>query len=65
MRLGDPKLITISLQLPDRSYQHPQSIIENILVKVGKFIFPTDFVILDMEEDDIVPIILGRPFLAT
>ena len=32
---------------------------------MGKFIFPADFVILDMEEDDTVPIILGRPFLAT
>jgi hypothetical protein len=36
-----------------------------VLVKVGKFKFPVDFVILEMEEDDIVPIILGRPFLAT
>ena len=32
---------------------------------MGKFIFPADFVVLDMEEDDTVPIILGRPFLAT
>ena len=36
-----------------------------MLVKVGKFKFPGDFVILEMEEDDLVPIILGRPFLAT
>ena len=36
-----------------------------MLGKVGKFKFPVDFVILEMEEDDIVPIILGRPFLAT
>ena len=34
-------------------------------MKVGKFIFPTDFVMLDMEEDLNVPLILGRPFLAT
>ena len=34
-------------------------------MKVDKFLFPTDFVILDMEKDDKVPIILGRPFLAT
>ena len=33
-------------------------------MKVDKFIFPADFVILDMEEDNTVPIILGRPFLA-
>ena len=65
LKLGEPKSTTISLQLMDRSYQHPRSIIENVLVKVGKFVLPEDFVILDMEEDDSVPIILGRPFLAT
>ena len=62
LRLGELKSTTITLQLAD---QHPRSIIENVLVKVGKFIFPADFIILDMEEDDTVPIILGRPFLAT
>ena len=65
LKLGEPKATTISLQLTDRSYQHPRGIIENVLVKVGKFVLPADFVILDMEEDDSVPIILGRPFLAT
>ena len=65
LKLGEPKSTTISLQLADRSYQHPRGIIENVLVKVGKFVLPTDFVILVMEEDDSVPIILGRPFLAT
>ena len=65
LNLGEPKSTKISLQLADRSYQHPQGIIENVLVKVGKFVFPADFVILDMKEDDSVPIILGRPFLAT
>ena len=65
LRLGEPKSTTISQQLADRSYQHPQGIIENVLIKVGKFIFPVDFVILDMEENDTVPIILGQPFLAT
>ncbi|GJV33855.1 reverse transcriptase domain-containing protein [Tanacetum coccineum] len=38
---------------------------ENMLVQVGKFVFPVDFVILQMEEDDKVPLILGRPFLHT
>ena len=65
LKLGEPKSTTISLQLADRSYQHPRGIIENVLVKVGKFVLPVDFVILDMEEDDSIPIILGRPFLAT
>ena len=53
------------MQLADKSYQHPRGIVENVLVKVGKFVIPADFVILDMEEDDSFPIILGRPFLAT
>ena len=43
---------------------HPRGIIEDVLVKVDKFIFPVDFIILDMKEDKEVPIILGRPFLA-
>ena len=65
LKLGEPKSTTISLQLANRSYKHPRGIIENVLVKVGKFVLPADFVILDMEEDDSLPIILGRPFLAT
>ena len=64
LKLGEPKLTSISLQLADMSCQHPQGITENVLVKVGKFIFPENFVILDIEEDDTVPIILGIPFLA-
>ena len=64
LKLGEPKSTTISLQLANRSYQHPRGIIENVLVKVGQFVLPADFIILDMEEDDSVPIILGRPFLA-
>ena len=39
--------------------------IEDVLVKVHKFIFPADFIVLDMEADKEIPIILGRPFLAT
>ena len=65
LNLGETKLTTIMLKIVDRSYKHPQGVIENVLVKVDKFLFPADFVILDMEEDDKVPIILGRPFLAT
>ena len=65
LKLGEAKPTTISLQLVDRSYQHPRGVIENILVKADKFLFPADFVILDTEEDSMVPIILSRPFLAT
>ncbi|XP_022871419.1 uncharacterized protein LOC111390593 [Olea europaea var. sylvestris] len=66
-RLGleEPKATTVTLQLADRSLTHPRGIIEDVLVKVDKLIFPADFLILDMEEDKDVPIILGRPFLAT
>ena len=39
--------------------------IEDVIVKVDKFLFPANFIVLDMEEDKEIPIILGRPFLAT
>ncbi|GJT82333.1 reverse transcriptase domain-containing protein [Tanacetum coccineum] len=55
----------ISVRLAYRSFQYPVGIAENMLVEVGKFTFPTDFVILEMEEDSKVPLILGRPFLHT
>ncbi|XP_027169631.1 uncharacterized protein LOC113769374 [Coffea eugenioides] len=55
----------ISLQLADRSIRHPMGILENVLIKVQKFIIPVDFVVLNMEEDVNVPIILDRPFLVT
>ncbi|KAF7812290.1 uncharacterized protein G2W53_033266 [Senna tora] len=51
--------------LADRSIAYPRGVIEDVLVKVDKFIFPADFIVLDYEEDREVPIILGRPFLAT
>ncbi|XP_062109424.1 uncharacterized protein LOC133820148 [Humulus lupulus] len=63
--LGEARPTTVTLQLADHSLTHPRGIIEDVLVKVDKFIFPADFIVLDMEEDEDVPIILGRPFLAT
>ena len=65
LRLGEARLTTVTLQLADRSLKHPRGVIEDVLVKVEKFIFPADFIVLDMEEDKEIPIILGRPFLAT
>ncbi|XP_073152742.1 uncharacterized protein [Henckelia pumila] len=65
LNLGEPKSTRMSLQLADRSIKYPRGIIEDVLVKVDKFIFPVDFVVLDMEEDLDMPLILGRPFLAT
>ncbi|GJW35334.1 DNA-directed DNA polymerase, partial [Tanacetum coccineum] len=65
LSLGEPKDTRMSLELADRSIQYPRGIIENVLIKVDKFVLPIDFVILDMPEDSRVPIILGIPFLAT
>lgn len=65
LQLGEAKHTTVTLQLADRSLAHPLGIVEDVLVKVGKFILPADFIILDMEEDERIAIILGRPFLAT
>ncbi|GJW46984.1 DNA-directed DNA polymerase [Tanacetum coccineum] len=55
----------MSIQLADRSIKYPIGVCENLLVKVSKFIFPVDFIVLKMDEDELVLIILGRPFLAT
>nr|XP_009624320.1 uncharacterized protein LOC104115401 [Nicotiana tomentosiformis] len=55
---------TITLQLADRSLVRQEGIIEDVLVRVGKFILPADFIVLDYEADEEVSIILGRPFLA-
>ncbi|GKB10698.1 ribonuclease H-like domain-containing protein [Tanacetum coccineum] len=63
--LGNPTLINMDIEMADRSMQSPKGIIENVLVKIKKFIFPTDFIILDITEDEKVPIMLGRPILAT
>ncbi|XP_022030616.1 uncharacterized protein LOC110931538 [Helianthus annuus] len=63
--LGELTPMRMSLSLADRSVKYPRGIVENLLVKVDKFVFPVDFVVLDMEADERVPIILGRPFLRT
>nr|GFC92228.1 reverse transcriptase domain-containing protein [Tanacetum cinerariifolium] len=60
--LNDTKMV---LDLADRTISKPTGIAENVFVKVGKFYFPTDFVILDFVADPRVPLILGRPFLST
>ncbi|GJZ49601.1 putative reverse transcriptase domain-containing protein [Tanacetum coccineum] len=51
--------------MADRSMQSPKRIKENVLVKISNFVFPVNFVILDIMEDENVPTILGRPVLAT
>ncbi|GMI75408.1 hypothetical protein HRI_001210100 [Hibiscus trionum] len=63
--IGQARPTIVMLQLADRSYVQPEGKIEDILVRVDKFIFPADFLVLDCEVDENAPIILGRPFLAT
>jgi hypothetical protein len=69
LRLGERKPTSITLELADRSVKIPRGIIEDVLVKVDKFIFPADFIVLDGEPIQIssrkIPVILGRPFMAT
>ncbi|GKE80965.1 reverse transcriptase domain-containing protein [Tanacetum coccineum] len=55
----------ITLELADRSITLPKGLAEDVFVKVGKFHFPTDFVVVDFEVDPRVPLILGRSFLRT
>ncbi|GJW14049.1 reverse transcriptase domain-containing protein [Tanacetum coccineum] len=61
--LTPPGLLT--LELADRSITRPKGVAEDVFVKVGKFHFPTDFVVVDFEADPRVPLILGRSFLRT
>ncbi|XP_074313507.1 uncharacterized protein LOC141648683 [Silene latifolia] len=55
---------TMTLKLADRSVKRPIGVLEDVPVKVGKLLIPTDFVVLDIPEDSHTPIILGTPFLA-
>ncbi|XP_075083595.1 uncharacterized protein LOC142167330 [Nicotiana tabacum] len=63
--IGRVRPTSMLLQLADRKVKRPSSILDNVLVQVRKFVFPTDFVILDWRIDEEIPIILGRPFMAT
>ena len=63
--ISEVKPTMVSLQLANRSIMFPYDIVEDLLVKVARLIFPTNLLILDMEEDVEMPFIPGRPFLAT
>ncbi|KAK4707278.1 hypothetical protein R3W88_033125 [Solanum pinnatisectum] len=65
LSLGAQKQTAMRLLIADRTVKRPIRVLQDVLVKVKSFIFPTDFVILDGKVDYEVPIILGRPFLAT
>jgi len=62
---GEPKPTRMTLALADRSISYPFGVLEDVLVKVNELVFLADFVILDMVEDEDMPLILGRHFLAT
>ncbi|XP_006605121.1 uncharacterized protein LOC114398698 [Glycine soja] len=66
-RIGELEIMPtrMTLQLADRSITRPYGVIEDVLVKVQHFTFPTDFVVMDIEEDAKIPLILGLPFMLT
>ncbi|XP_070010701.1 uncharacterized protein [Nicotiana sylvestris] len=63
--IGRDRPTSMLLQLADRTVKIPSGILDDVLIQVGKFVFPVDFMILDCKVDEEIPIILGRPFLAT
>jgi hypothetical protein len=66
--LGELKPTIVILQLADRSIKKPRGIVEDVIIKVDKFFFPMEFIVLDTEPvphfERLIPVILGRPFLA-
>lgn len=62
--LEDPKTTSIIQRLADKTPKHPHGIVEDMLIKTEDFIFPANFVILDIEEAPQLPVILGQPFLS-
>ncbi|KAL7612047.1 hypothetical protein Lser_V15G09316 [Lactuca serriola] len=68
LNIGTLKKIGVIIQLDDRSLVYPKGVLEDVLVQVNELVFPTDFYVLDMDDDDspnLSSIILGRPFLKT
>ena len=63
--LNEAKPTSIEHQMADRSIAYPWGVIEDMFIKVDKFIYPVDFVVLDMGDENEVLLILGRPFLVT
>ena len=63
--MGELRPTRMFVQLADCSVKFPLGMLENVLVRIGQFYIPTDFIIIDIKEDSNIPIILGRPFLDT
>ncbi|XP_009790231.1 uncharacterized protein [Nicotiana sylvestris] len=64
-KIGEIRYAPISLQLADQTSLTPEGIVEDVLVRVHKFVFAVDFIVINMEENKEVSLILGRSFLAT
>ncbi|XP_016456299.1 uncharacterized protein LOC107780281 [Nicotiana tabacum] len=62
--IGRARPTSMLLQMAGRTVKRPSNILDDVLIQVGKFVFPADFVIFDCKVDEEIPIILGRPFLA-
>ncbi|XP_052178776.1 uncharacterized protein LOC127792350 [Diospyros lotus] len=66
LKLGPLNKTGVVIQLADKSNSYPKGVVEDVLVQVNELVFPADFYVLDMENDDqTTPIFLGRPFLKT
>ncbi|XP_016504622.1 uncharacterized protein LOC107822585 [Nicotiana tabacum] len=63
--IGEIRSILVSLQLANQTTIISEGIVEAVLVRVDKFVFPVNFIVVNMEENREVLLILGRPFLAT
>ncbi|XP_019238240.1 PREDICTED: uncharacterized protein LOC109218337 [Nicotiana attenuata] len=63
--MGEVRYVPISLQLADKTTTIPEGIVKDVLVWVDRFVFPVEFIVVNMEENREAPLILGRPFLAT
>ena len=61
--LEKPRPTWMTIQLANRSVRHPRGNVEDVLVKVDKYIFLANFIVLDVDEDVEVPLIIRRPFL--
>ncbi|CAM8972423.1 unnamed protein product [Rhodiola kirilowii] len=65
LNMCEPKPTQMILRLADRSSRFPKGVLKDVPVRVGNFYIPEDFVVLEMEENNEIPILLGRPFLYT
>ena len=61
----EAKPTRMTLQLADTSIKYPYGVVEDVVVQIDKLKFPVDFVVMEMEKDEGIPLILGRPFMKT